>query len=347
MSEKTDVGPRPVLDTASKARNRRHRARIGKRPGSGSAGMSEPHTAAPGADVGRRGAVGGRPKGKRGLRFRDLAELALEEKRKSGIRNSSLRADRVRLSVLNPVIGSLRISSFKARTFAHALADIAEQRQLSHGSFNRYHSLVSSVCAYGVREELLEVNPLAAGRVRRRSEARIHVRFLERHEQSQVLAQIKREHPPKTDELELAILTGMRRGEQFNATWANWKKRESVLLVDGKTGPREVRINRAAGRCLARMRRRVRAGQLYITPERNASPMDRRRWFERAVKKAGLASKFRWHDCRHTFCSRLVAAGVPLLEVQQLAGHASFQTTLRYAHLSPDHRRKAVEKVRF
>jgi integrase len=343
MSEKRDVGSRPARGIGSEAHTGRRRARTGGGPGSGSAGVGKPNTAAPGAISGRHG----RPMGMRGLRFRDLAELALEEKRKSGIRNSSLRADRVRLSVLDPVIGSLRVSSFKARTFAHALADIAEQRRLSHGSFNRYHSLVSSVCAYGVREELLEVNPLAAGRVRRRGEARIHVRFLERHEQSQVIDQIKREHPAKTDELELAILTGMRRGEQFNAKWADWKRRDSVLLVDGKTGPRQVRISRAARRCLARMRRRARAGQLYITPERNASPIDRRRWFERAVKKAGLASKFRWHDLRHTFCSRLAAAGVPLLQIQQLAGHASFQTTLRYAHLSPDHQRKAVEKVRF
>jgi integrase len=203
------------------------------------------------------------------------------------------------------------------------------------------------VCAYGVREELLEVNPLAAGRVRRRGEARIHVRFLERHEQPQVLAEIRREHPAKTDELELAILTGMRRGERFGARWSDWKRRESVLLVDGNSGPRQVRINRAARRCLARMRRRARTGQIFITPERNSSAVDRRRWFERAVKKASLASKFRWHDLPHTFCRRLASAGVPLLQIQQLAGHASFAMTLRYAHLSPDHQRKAVEKVRF
>ena len=295
----------------------------------------------------KEGDTRGRRRGKREIRFRDLAEMAIEEKEKSGIRSSSLRADRVRLGVLSPVIGSLRVSSFKARTLAHALAEIADRRHLSHGSFNRYHSLVSSVCAYGVREELLEVNPLAAGRVRRRSEAKIHVRFLERHEQAQVLDQIKRESPAKTEELELAILTGMRRGEQFNARWQDRKRRESVLLVDGKTGPREVRINQAARRCLARMKRRARTGQIYITPERNTSPVDRRRWFERAVKKAALASKFRWHDLRHTFCSRLAAAGVPLLQIQQLAGHSAISTTLRYAHLSPDHQRKAVEKVRF
>jgi integrase len=286
-------------------------------------------------------------KRKRELRFRDLADLALQEKQNRGIKQSSLHADRVRLSVLDRALGNLKIARLKSRTFSHALSDIAARRRLTPASFNRYRALVSSVCAYGIREELLDVNPMADGRVQRRPEMRIHVRYLERHEQSQLLAAIKRDRPQKVDEVELAILTGMRRGEQFHARWSDWKRKESVLYVTGKTGPREVRINRAAGRCLARMRRRTRPEQVFITPERNVSPVDRRLWFERAVKRAALASKFRWHDLRHTFCSRLVAAGVPLLEVQQLAGHASYATTLRYAHLSPDHRRKAVEKVRF
>lgn len=285
--------------------------------------------------------------GKRGLRFWDLADLALQEKQHRGIKESSLRADRVRLAVLDGALGSLKISRFKSRTFSHALTDLAASRQLTPGTFNRYHALISSICAYGVREELLDINPMADGRVQRRSEVRIHVRYLERHEQSRLLSVIKRDYPAKADEVELGILTGMRRGEQFHSRWSDWKKNEGVLYVTGKTGPREVRINHAARRCLSRMRRRTRPEQIFITPERNVSPVDRRLWFERAVKRAGLASKFRYHDLRHTFCSRLVAAGVPLLEVQQLAGHASYATTLRYAHLSPDHRRKAVEKVRF
>ena len=86
---------------------------------------------------------------------------------------------------------------------------------------------------------------------------------------------------------------------------------------------------------------------MFITPERNGGPLDRRLWFEKAVMKADLRPAFRYHDLRHTYCSRLVAAGVPLLEVQQLAGHKSYATTLRYAHLSPDHRKRAVEKVEF
>ncbi len=39
---------------------------------------------------------------------------------------------------------------------------------------------------------------------------------------------------------------------------------------------------------------------------------------------------------RHTTCSRLVQAGFPLIVVQKWMGHATIQTTMKYAHLAPD-----------
>jgi site-specific recombinase XerD len=104
-------------------------------------------------------------------------------------------------------------------------------------------------------------------------------------------------------------------------------------------------VNVAARECLEFMRERAPAGQLYITPEANECAADRRIWFERAVKKAEMRPAFHWRDLRHTFASRAALAGVPLLTIQQPCGHLSFETTLKYAHLSPDHWRQAVERV--
>lgn len=61
-----------------------------------------------------------------------------------------------------------------------------------------------------------------------------------------------------------------------------------------------------------------------------------------ALKRAKIKN-LRIHDLRHTFCSRLVERGAGLRTVQVLAGHKSFSTTERYAHLAPDHLREAVE----
>ncbi len=51
------------------------------------------------------------------------------------------------------------------------------------------------------------------------------------------------------------------------------------------------------------------------------------------------------HVLRHTFASRLVMAGVDLRTVQDLMGHKSILMAMRYAHLSPDHKRAAMETL--
>jgi integrase len=43
-----------------------------------------------------------------------------------------------------------------------------------------------------------------------------------------------------------------------------------------------------------------------------------------------------FHTFRHTTCSRMVQRGVPIVVVQKWMGHASIQTTMRYAHLATD-----------
>src|SRR5215813_9202271 len=66
--------------------------------------------------------------------------------------------------------------------------------------------------------------------------------------------------------------------------------------------------------------------------------------FRRAAIRVGL-EPLGPHVLRHTFASRLVMAGVDLRTVQELMGHKTIAMTLRYAHLSPDHKRQAMEAL--
>jgi integrase len=67
-----------------------------------------------------------------------------------------------------------------------------------------------------------------------------------------------------------------------------------------------------------------------------------RAWFERAQRLAGFEVTGAIHRLRHTFCSILAAEGAPAKAIQELAGHASISTTMKYMHLSPANRAAAI-----
>jgi integrase len=53
-----------------------------------------------------------------------------------------------------------------------------------------------------------------------------------------------------------------------------------------------------------------------------------------------------WHDLRRTYGSHLAMRGVPLEVIQELMGHDTMDTTMRYAHLSPGMHRETAGGAR-
>ena len=58
----------------------------------------------------------------------------------------------------------------------------------------------------------------------------------------------------------------------------------------------------------------------------------------KALKAAKLDESHRFHDLRHTFGTRMAAAGVPMRTVQEWMGHRDLATTQRYADYAPSGR---------
>ena len=68
-------------------------------------------------------------------------------------------------------------------------------------------------------------------------------------------------------------------------------------------------------------------------------------WLHRAVKRAGIEKKIGFHKMRSTYASKLVQAGVPILEVSQLLDHKRISTTMIYAGLAPSQASKTAASV--
>ncbi len=151
-----------------------------------------------------------------------------------------------------------------------------------------------------------------------------------------------------------ALKTGLRVGELLALKWEDLDLVAGRLLVrrtlwhdqegtpkGGRT--REVPLSNEA---IATLKAHRHLKGDYVFCETNGKRLTHSR--VKAVvpstcKKAGLAKRLTTHDLRHTFASHLVMRGVALKAVQELLGHATMEMTMRYAHLSPEVKREAVQ----
>lgn len=141
----------------------------------------------------------------------------------------------------------------------------------------------------------------------------------------------------------LSINTGIRRGELLSLKWMDIDTHQKLLTIHGssaKTGDtRHVPLNSEALQVIENWREQSQDGDRVFP----IATSFKSAWAG-LLKRARIA-RFRWHDLRHHFASRLAQAGIPLNTVRELLGHGSLAMTLRYAHLAPDQKRDAVAKL--
>jgi len=263
-------------------------------------------------------------------------------------RHKSADSKAYRIKQMKSRFGSLPLKHFNTMLVEQYQTDLTT-KGLKPGSVNKNISLLKAMFNKAVEWEMVEEDTLKRVRkVKLSKESNKRLRFLTVKE-SQALISVCDDHLRPI--VITALHTGMRRGEILKLTW------ESVDLVHGfisltdtKNGDgREIPIDGTLRETLNRLPRRFvdKDGKKELVPYVFHDPKTLKcykgikRSFHTALTGAKIKD-FRFHDCRHTFASQLIMAGVDLTTVKELLGHKDIKMTLRYAHLAPAHKRNAI-----
>jgi len=155
-----------------------------------------------------------------------------------------------------------------------------------------------------------------------------------------------------------AMYTGLRRGELLGLRWEDvdlaagvihversWDAKEGVVGPKSRAGRRTVPIPAALRDYLVKHKLRLGRhvglvfGTSYTQP---FTPSNVRKRANAAWLRAGL-EPIGLHECRHTFASLMIAAGVNGKALSVYMGHSSVTITLdRYGHLMPGNESEAA-----
>jgi Phage integrase family len=80
---------------------------------------------------------------------------------------------------------------------------------------------------------------------------------------------------------------------------------------------------------------------VFTNPDTGTRYTDIKKSFSAACREAGITN-FTFHDLRYTFGTRLADAGVDVVKIKELMGHASIVTTMRYIHATDQGKRGAI-----
>lgn len=298
---------------------------------------------------------------------------------------STIKTDLCRIDAhIKPLLGRRKITDVSRRDIERFMTDIADGKSArdkrtskrgrsrvtgGKGTATRTVRLLGGILTYAVNQGYIASNPRA--RVQLYPDRRME-RYLSGEEIDRLFATLdlaetlglpwhlnddaQTKHRPAnpanltekisphvTAAIRLLVLTGCRLREILHLKWTDVDlERRCLVLPDSKTGRRVIPLSSAALTILEHL---PELGMFVIRGMYSDQPRsDLKKPWARISAHAGL-SDVRLHDLRHTFASLGAANGVSLQMIGALLGHKSTQTTARYAHLSDDLMRNALDQI--
>jgi integrase len=154
-----------------------------------------------------------------------------------------------------------------------------------------------------------------------------------------------------------AMYAGLRRGELMALRWddvdlaggrirveRSWDPKEGVIAPKSAAAVRTVPIAAVLRDFLVEHKQATGRSQGLVFGRSTETPFDARALARRAETAWKGVEPISLHECRHTFASLMVAAGVNAKALSSYMGHSSITITLdRYGHLMPGNEDAAAE----
>ncbi len=248
---------------------------------------------------------------------------------------------------LEPAFGEMRLDAIDEQAIERFKAK-QKQAELSNKTVNNQLTVLGTLLQTAVEWKHITRVPA----IRRLPVVMPKFDFLT-FEEADRLVQAAVEEPSWHAMVVVALNTGLRLGELLALQWDDCDLVSGTMVVrrnnwQGHIGPpksgkdRTLPLNALAQAAL-KGQRHLKGPWVWCDEKGAFLDKDDLRFALRRIRKRAGLRHFDWHVLRHTFASHLAMRGVPLKAVQELLGHASLEMTLRYAHLSPDVRKDAVD----
>ena len=223
-------------------------------------------------------------------------------------------------------------------------------KQRSIATVNRELEILRRIFNVAVREGWMFKNPFNMGdSLISKADEKQRQRILSFEEEERMLAACDGRRKHLRAIIIFQIDMGTRRNEAFTLTWADvdFKAREvTVQEINSKTTKaRTIGMTERVAEVLRELHEQ--SDQIPNSSVFGVKDSVKKA-FVSARKEAGL-DDVRLHDLRHTFCSRLVEAEVPIAEGAKISGHDQLSTFYRYVNANSDtiHRAsEALDKLR-
>ena len=258
-----------------------------------------------------------------------------------------------------PFFGARTVGRIR-RSDVEAFAASLERKGLAPNSRINTLNLLGAMFELATRRGWAVINPLRGVERPRGGSADPDIRYLTMEEVEAVLRSVPDDELGRVERVLYlaAVMTGMRRGELLGLRWGDidWEARRIRVrrnYVRGEFGPPKSRrssrsvplTDRLAGelQCLyddASFQADEDLVFAHPRSRKQGTPLDGSKVLKRfkgALRRAGVRD-VRFHDLRHTFGTRMAAAGVPMRTLQEWMGHRDFGTTLVYADYAPSER---------